>query len=123
MSDIQSEGVKAINLDEHNDEAHAKRTILRAQDPDTGDWANIGAVDTGDGSFGIKTGDPNLASRIDDTNDPIIYIGKAPIGSSESNAVWQVVKLDTSSGLIKTWADGDASFDNVWADRASLTYQ
>lgn len=64
----------------------------------------------------------NIATRIDDSADPIIYIGKAPIGTTNSDATWQVSKLDTSSGLVKTWADGDADFNNVWDDRTSITY-
>lgn len=64
-----------------------------------------------------------LATRIDDTSTAnTTYIGKASIGASASASVWQIAKLDTSSGLIKTWADGDALFNNVWDDRTSLTY-
>jgi hypothetical protein len=64
----------------------------------------------------------NIAVQLDSAADPIIYVGKAPIGSATSSAVWQIVKLDTTSGLVKTWADGNASFDNIWDNRASLTY-
>jgi hypothetical protein len=71
---------------------------------------------------GLTTESVALATRIDDTADPIIYIGKAAIGSSTASAVWQITKLDTSSGLIKTWADSDSSFNNVWDNRASLSY-
>lgn len=76
-----------------------------------------GTLDRADAS-----GPTQLATRIDDSATPIIYIGKAPIASGTSSAVWQVVKLDTTSGLVKTFADGNASFDNVWDNRASLTY-
>jgi hypothetical protein len=70
----------------------------------------------------VETVSPALATRIDDSADPVLYIGKAPIGSATSSAVWQVVKLDTTSGLVKTWASSSASFDKVWDDRASLNY-
>lgn len=70
----------------------------------------------------IQESYPSLAVRLDDSNDPILYIGKASIGSATSSSVWQIAKLDTSSGLIKTWADGDSLFNNKWDDRASLTY-
>lgn len=62
------------------------------------------------------------AVQLDNTADPILYIGKAPIGSSTASAVWQISKLDTSSGLSKTWADGDSDYNNIWANHASLTY-
>jgi hypothetical protein len=70
---------------------------------------------------GIPTVDVSYATRIDDSADPIIYIGKAPISSATSASVWQIAKLDTSSGLIKTWA-GTAGFTQVWDDRVSLSY-
>lgn len=76
-----------------------------------------------DGSALLRNTSEQTATRIDDTTTAnTTYIGKAPIGSATSSAVWQISKLDTSSGLIKTWADGDASFNNVWDDRVSLSY-
>ncbi len=50
------------------------------------------------------------------------YLGKAAFGVLTSDATWQVRKIDFSSGVVMTAADGDANFDNVWDDRASLTY-
>lgn len=72
-------------------------------------------------SDGTNIGEANYATRLDDSASPILYIGKAVVNSVESDAVWQIAKLDTSSGLSKTWA-GDAGFTQVWDDRASLTY-
>lgn len=70
----------------------------------------------------LETLTATQAVIIDDTTTPdTTYIGKAAVGSSTSDPVWQVAKLDTSSGLTKTWA-GTAGFDQVWDDRASLTY-
>lgn len=67
--------------------------------------------------------DKPFATRIDDTTTAnTTYIGKAAIGAATSSAVWQISKLDTSSGLIKTWADGDTLFNNIWDNRASLSY-
>lgn len=66
-------------------------------------------------------------SKIDDTTTAnVVYIGKAELTGAAiltSGAVWQIKKLDTSSlALDKKWADGDASYNNVWDNRASLTY-
>ena len=69
----------------------------------------------------IPTTDTALATRIDDTTPGTVYIGKAPVDSAISAAVWQIAKLDASSGLSKTWA-GSAGFTQIWDDRASLTY-
>lgn len=52
----------------------------------------------------------------------ITYIAKAPVGSDQADAVWQVQKLDESSGLVITWADGDEDFDNIATDLTSLSY-
>jgi len=51
-----------------------------------------------------------------------IYVGKAQIGSATSNNVWRIKKLNTASGLIVTWADGDANFDNIWDNYLTLSY-
>jgi hypothetical protein len=65
----------------------------------------------------------NLLTFLDDTTTAnVTYIGQAAIGSDESQAVWQVKKVDETSGIIITWADGDANFDNIWNNRTSLTY-
>ena len=51
----------------------------------------------------------------------IVYVGEAAIGSATSAALWRVFKFDSSTGQI-TWADGNASFDNVYDNYASLSY-
>jgi len=59
-----------------------------------------------------------------DVNNNLVYHGIAKCGSSKSAAVWCVKKL-TYSGENLTdiqFADGNERFDNVWDDRASLTY-
>lgn len=68
-------------------------------------------------------GSAGLASRIDDAGSGVTYVGKAPIGSATSSAVWQVFKMVESTGdLTITWADSDDAYDNIWDNRASLTY-
>lgn len=91
-------------------------------------WVTINTAGTpvpieleADGS--LPTVSPALATRIDDTTTlNITYIGKAVIGSATSAAVWQIAKLDTSSGLIKTWADASSSFSQIWDNRVGLSY-
>ncbi len=46
---------KQIDQREHNEDASAKRVALRAQDPLTGSWVNVAAVDNGDGTYSIST--------------------------------------------------------------------
>lgn len=68
----------------------------------------------------------NYATRYDqDSATPTYaYLGKAQVGSATSAAVWQIQKLTfgVDGDVTVTWADGDAVFNNVWDDRASLTY-
>jgi hypothetical protein len=65
-----------------------------------------------------------LASiRVDDASSTVTYVGEAAVASSENSAVWRIKKLETTGTVLKvTWADGNNHFDNVWANRASLSY-
>lgn len=53
--DIQSEDSKALDRVEHNSDASAKRIVMRAFIPGTGEWVNPSAVDNGDGTYSLKT--------------------------------------------------------------------
>jgi len=65
---------------------------------------------------------PVLAIRLDEQSG-VMYVGEASLGASESAAVWRIKSVGTS-GTITTvrWADGNAEFDNVWNNRAALSY-
>ncbi len=64
-----------------------------------------------------------LVVNIDDVGSGVCYVGKAAPGTATSAASWQVFRLTEASGdLTMVWADGDADFNNVWDDRASLSY-
>lgn len=65
----------------------------------------------------------NYALRYDYVDATTSYLGEAVPGSLSSAAVWRV-KLLTFAGddVTVTYADGDSDFDNVWDNRASLTY-
>lgn len=64
---------------------------------------------------------PELAVQIDAVA-PITYIGKAVPGSATSAAVWSIKKIDETSGTFITWASGNANFNQIWDNRASLSY-
>lgn len=59
---------------------------------------------------------------LDEASATITYVGEASPGTSGSDSTWRIKRLDSTSGLIITWADGDSDFDKVWDDRASYTY-
>lgn len=49
------------------------------------------------------------------------YIGEAETGTATSAAEWRIKRLTNADNTI-VWADGNSSFDNIWDNRASLTY-
>lgn len=62
-------------------------------------------------------------ARLDDAAAPVSYMGWALSATADvAVAVWRIAKLDETTGIVVTWADGNGEFDNVWANRASLTY-
>lgn len=72
---------------------------------------------------GALTANPtDYATRVDNTTTAnVLYVGKAAIGSATSAGIWQVKKIDTTTGVIITWAAGGA-FSQIWDNRASLSY-
>lgn len=99
-----------IGPNDTGDNIEAKRVVAYSWNSGTGLWER----GTGEASA--------TAVRIDEVSSTLSYIGKAPIGSATSSPVWQIAKLDSTAGLIKTWADSNANYDNVWDDRVSLSY-
>jgi hypothetical protein len=51
------------------------------------------------------------------------YIGSSKVlDALTSDAVWQIIRLDTSSGLEGRYADATADYDKVFDNYASYTY-
>jgi hypothetical protein len=66
---------------------------------------------------------PEYKTIVDEASTTITYVGKAVAGSATSASVWQVSKYTVSGNtLVQTTADGDFLFNNVFDNRASLTY-
>jgi hypothetical protein len=64
-----------------------------------------------------------LATKLDEASASVTYIGKAKIGSASASALWQIQKMSVSGNVTSiTWADSDSLFNNIWDDRAGLTY-
>lgn len=99
----------STTIDENDPKVKAKKVTV---------WLYDSATDTSSrvsSSNPIPTGSSTYAIRIDDfTTTNVTYIGKAPIGSAVGSSVWQIQKIDETTGTVITWADGDANFDNVW---------
>ena len=60
-----------------------------------------------------------------DTTDQenFIYVGCAPTGSSPSDPVWRIQRLDLTSSVYEyLYANSDSGFVHVWNDRVGFTY-
>lgn len=62
------------------------------------------------------------ALQLDEASTTVTYIGEAAVGTATSAASWRIKRMTDTGDLVIDWADGDDSFDNVWADRATLSY-
>lgn len=71
----------------------------------------------------IVSNPPSISTRVDEPSSSVTYVGKAAISSDTSDPVWQIFKMTVSgTQTIITFADGNNNFDNIWDNRASLTY-
>lgn len=69
--------------------------------------------------------DPRLktALRLDQVSSTVKYLGTAAVGQATSDPAWSIKKLTTTGTVLEIeWADGNDKYDNVWDDRASLSY-
>lgn len=102
------QGIPEITREEHQHNLKAKRVAIL-----DGSGNQIT-------SFG---GDATVyTTRIDEASATVTYIGDAAIGTATSAASWRIKKIDSDNPTAITFADGNGSFDNVWNDRASLSY-
>ena len=69
----------------------------------------------------ISFGGFKFALRLDTAGD-IDYVGEASTGTATSGALWRIKRVDSTTGTVIQWADGNSNFDNVWDNRASLSY-
>ncbi len=68
---------------------------------------------------GLTPAATTYKTLLDDyTTTNVTYVGKAAIGSATSSAVWQIQKIDETSGMVITWG-GTGAFDQVWNNRAT----
>lgn len=57
---------------------------------------------------------------VDQVSSTLIYLGEGLFGALTSEAKWKIKKIDLTSGVRITSASLD--FDQIWDDRAGLTY-
>lgn len=77
---------------------------------------------TPDGKIPVEAGVTFYESRFDTTSTAsAVYLGDALPGSSETDAVWQITKVNTATGSI-TFADNETTYTKVWNDRTTYGY-
>lgn len=75
----------------------------------------------GDYLASINTSLSDKALRVDNTVPTMIYLGEAAIGSLDSGAAWKIRRIDISGTSVSIkYASG--LFDQIWNNRAGLTY-
>lgn len=76
-------------------------------------------ITTGGGGASAST----YATRVDEASATVTYVGEAQPGVAAASALWRIKRI-TVSGVVTLieWADGNSDFDNVWNNRASLSY-
>jgi hypothetical protein len=61
--------------------------------------------------------------RVHEVSPTLTYIGKASPGSLETDAVWQLQKLETVNGTLSiTYPEGKYSFNYFWNSHESYSY-
>ncbi len=70
-----------------------------------------------------ETPDDKIA-RMAYTGNSLLHLGIAPPGTGSSDAKWRIREYTYAGGSVVSilFADGNLNFDNVWNDRASLSY-
>lgn len=104
------------------------RALFGKRAPKDGDVISMaehgraGGISTGQGFKFISIVGEATQVAEDGEDSNVTYVGKAIIGSPTSTQVWQVKKIDSTTGTVITWADSNDNYDNEWDERENLTY-
>lgn len=118
-------GRQVVYLDQAtSDSESVVKVAILVWDPDALAW--VKATGSGGGGSGGSSGGvaiSTLTTNVDEASSTVTYVGKAAPGSATSAAVWQIFKLTVSgTQTLMTYADGDSLHNNIWDNRAALTY-
>lgn len=108
-----SESEQKILKKSRDDKYDVLAVMLLGEDGDTARRIKV------DSSGVLAAGDYAVKVVTDGTDT---YVCSAIPGSLVSESKWQIYKVDSSSGVVVTYADGDASFDNVATDPTALDF-
>jgi hypothetical protein len=71
----------------------------------------------------IARPDVELKVIVDEVNKNLTYVGYADTGTATLLPKWRIKKIEQVGKILSTlYADGNPNFDNIWDNRAALTY-
>jgi hypothetical protein len=71
----------------------------------------------------VETRSMAMKIALDEVSSTVTYVGEAITGTALSAASWRIKRISvTGTVTLIEWADGNGSFDNIWNNRASLSY-
>lgn len=72
-----------------------------------------------DGTQAVNIAEDNKALIVYE-DGTTLYVCKAAMGAAASDDVWQIKKIDTESGVVVTWCDGNEKYDNTATDLSTV---
>lgn len=85
---------------------------------DASAFGRVGNDVSGQGFY--RSSETDESTYIDDATT-YIYIGSAIPNTATSSAMWKIMRVTAATGTT-LYADGDAYYNNIWDNRASLSY-
>ena len=73
-----------------------------------------------DTKIAVVIEDSAASLRFEEASATVLYLAEGLFGALSSEAKWKIKKINTSSGVVILAASN--SFDQIWDNRASLTY-
>jgi len=66
----------------------------------------------------------DLSTRLDVVSSTITYVGKAQPGTATAAALWKITRLTSNAegDLTLEYANGAAVYNQIWDNRAALSY-
>lgn len=69
----------------------------------------------------VETRSQAMATRLDEVSSTLNYVGEAAVGSADSAAVWRIKRITTTGTVLKI-EYASSSYNQIWNNRAALTY-
>jgi hypothetical protein len=100
---------------------HGFDSTTRPENTNSEEHNAVGDVSTGRRFKGVQNIPMKLV--VDGASSTVTYLGSANWGTATSSNLWRILRISVS-GTTTTleMADGNDLFDNVFDDRASLSY-